>query len=118
MKFLSLLAALLIEQARPLRAGNPVYTGFERYAAMLERHLHAGAHHHGLIAWILAVGPWASFGRRFTAAQGVLISTTGISISVALVGSAHGYAEPLGAMKTRSENEINQKLDGIEGSTG
>jgi TolB protein len=43
---------------------------------------------------LLAAGPWASFGRRFTAAQGVLISTAGISISVALVGSAHGYAEP------------------------
>jgi cobalamin biosynthesis protein CobD/CbiB len=26
---------------------------------MLERQLNAGAHRHGLIAWILAVGPWA-----------------------------------------------------------
>ena len=59
MKFLSLLAALLIEQMRPLRAGNPVHTAFERYAAMLELKLNAGGHHHGLIAWILAVGPWA-----------------------------------------------------------
>jgi adenosylcobinamide-phosphate synthase len=59
LKFLSLLAALLIEQMRPLRAGNPVHTAFERYAAMLELKLNAGGHHHGLIAWILAVGPWA-----------------------------------------------------------
>ncbi|HEV7802889.1 MAG TPA: CobD/CbiB family protein, partial [Burkholderiales bacterium] len=59
MKFLSLLVALLLEQMRPLREGNPVYGSFERYATMLERELNAGQHHHGVIAWILAVGPIA-----------------------------------------------------------
>jgi cobalamin biosynthesis protein CobD/CbiB len=44
---------------RPLREGNPVYGSFERYATMLERELNAGQHHHGVIAWILAVGPIA-----------------------------------------------------------
>jgi TolB protein len=42
---------------------------------------------------LLAIGPWGS-GGPFSSAQGVLISTSGISISVALVGSAHAYAEP------------------------
>ena len=59
MKFLALLVALLIEQMRPLREGNPVYAGYERYATMLERQLNAGQHHHGVIAWLLAVGPLA-----------------------------------------------------------
>jgi adenosylcobinamide-phosphate synthase len=59
LKFLSLLVALLLEQMRPLREGNPVYGSFERYATMLERELNAGQHHHGVIAWILAVGPIA-----------------------------------------------------------
>jgi cobalamin biosynthesis protein CobD/CbiB len=59
LKFLSLLAALLVEQMHPLREGNPVHTSFERYAAMLERQLNAGGHHHGVIAWLLAVGPLA-----------------------------------------------------------
>ena len=36
MKFLSLVAALLIEQAWPLRHANPVYATFLRYAAALE----------------------------------------------------------------------------------
>jgi cobalamin biosynthesis protein CobD/CbiB len=59
LKFLSLLVALLVEQMRPLRAENPVYAAFERYADALERQLNAGARHHGLVGWILAVGPWA-----------------------------------------------------------
>jgi TolB protein len=42
---------------------------------------------------LLASGPW-SIGRGFSSAQGVLLMTAGISVSVALVGSGHAYAEP------------------------
>lgn len=59
MKFLSLLAALLLEQMRPLRAANPVYGAFERYTGVLERHFNSGHRHHGVLAWLLAVGPIA-----------------------------------------------------------
>lgn len=59
MKFFSLLVALLLEQMRPLRVGNPVYGAYERYVSLLERQLNAGQRHHGVIAWILAVGPLA-----------------------------------------------------------
>ena len=44
---------------RPLRAGNPVYGAFERYATLIERQLNAGQHHHGVVGWLLAVGPIA-----------------------------------------------------------
>ena len=57
MKFLSLLAALLLEQMQPLRQGNPVYAAFERYADALERQLNAGQYHNGVVAWVLAVLP-------------------------------------------------------------
>jgi adenosylcobinamide-phosphate synthase len=57
MKFLCLLAALLLEQLRPLRATNPVYIAFAHYADTLERHLNAGEHRHGVTAWLLAVVP-------------------------------------------------------------
>jgi len=57
MKFLSLLAALLLEQAWPLRQDNPVHVWFGRYAAVLERHFNAGQFRHGVIAWMLAVVP-------------------------------------------------------------
>ena len=57
MKFLSLLAALLLEQVRPLREGNPLQAGFEWYVDQLERQLNAGERGHGVIAWCLAVLP-------------------------------------------------------------
>jgi adenosylcobinamide-phosphate synthase len=57
-KFLSLLAALLLEQVYPLRHGNPVHAAFMRYAEALERHLNAGQYYHGVIAWMLAVLPF------------------------------------------------------------
>jgi adenosylcobinamide-phosphate synthase len=59
LKFLSLLVALLFEQMRPLREGNPIHVAFERYAARIERVLNAGQQHHGAIAWLLVVGPIA-----------------------------------------------------------
>jgi TolB protein len=43
---------------------------------------------------LLAVGPLINQRGRFSASQGVLIMTAGISVSVALVGSPHTYAEP------------------------
>ena len=59
MKFLSLLAALLLEQVQPLRRENPVFAAFERYAAALERQMNAGQYYHGVMAWMLAVLPLA-----------------------------------------------------------
>jgi adenosylcobinamide-phosphate synthase len=56
-KFLSLLAALLLEQVHPLRQGNALHAAFERYAATLERKLNAGEFYHGVLAWVLAVLP-------------------------------------------------------------
>lgn len=57
MKFLSLLAALLLEQLRPVRQESPLYGAFERYASLVERQLNAGQYYHGLAAWLLAVLP-------------------------------------------------------------
>lgn len=57
MTFLSLVAALLLEQLRPLRPGNPVYLLFIRHAATLERHFNGGQGYHGVVAWLLAVLP-------------------------------------------------------------
>lgn len=59
MNFLSLLAALALEQAWPLRQGNPVHIGFARYVLFLENQLNGGQYRHGVIAWALAVVPAA-----------------------------------------------------------
>src|SRR3990170_2151451 len=57
MKFLSLLAALLLEQAWPLREGNRLLLWFNRYALALEGSINGGQYRHGVIAWALAVVP-------------------------------------------------------------
>ena len=57
MKFLSLLAALLLEQASPLREGNRFLLWFNRYALVLEGSINGGQYRHGVIAWALAVAP-------------------------------------------------------------
>jgi len=59
MKFLALVVALLLEQAWPLRRGNRVYAAFERYADYLERQFNGLQVHHGVIAWCVAVLPFA-----------------------------------------------------------
>jgi adenosylcobinamide-phosphate synthase len=53
MTFLSILFALLIEQLKPLRADNPVYTGVKVLAARAEGWFNAGHAHHGRLAWIV-----------------------------------------------------------------
>lgn len=57
MKFLSLVIALLIEQARPLRHGNVVYAAFGRYTEAIEGYLNAGEYRQGVLGWILVVAP-------------------------------------------------------------
>lgn len=57
MSLLSLLAALLLEQFHPLASHAKLNRLFIRYANLLERHLNAGEHRHGLLAWCLAVLP-------------------------------------------------------------
>jgi adenosylcobinamide-phosphate synthase len=58
--FLSLVAALLIEQWRPLDRDHAVVRLFAAYAERLERQFNAGESRHGVMAWLLAVAPLAA----------------------------------------------------------
>ncbi len=55
MTFLSILFALLIEQIKPLRANNVLYTEIKAFAARMERWFNAGQVHHGRLSWLLMV---------------------------------------------------------------
>ena len=57
MSLLSLIAALLLEQVRPLP--ESIWSGgiFSRYAEFIERNFNAGQARHGMIAWLVAVVP-------------------------------------------------------------
>lgn len=60
MSFLSLLAALLIEQVRPVNTRSTAYRLFVRYANNLSRHFNAGERRQGMVAWLLGVLPWVA----------------------------------------------------------
>lgn len=57
MTLVSLIAALFLEQWRPVGNRNRAIRLFIGYADILERQFNAGEHRHGAIAWLLAVLP-------------------------------------------------------------
>ncbi|MCL6646594.1 MAG: CobD/CbiB family protein [Dehalococcoidia bacterium] len=57
MTFLSLLFALLLEQAWPLRPDNPVYGGFGRLAERVEGRFSTGGYRDGVLGWALVMVP-------------------------------------------------------------
>ena len=79
MKFLALVCALLLEQAWPLRRGNPLYAGFDSYADYLERQFNGLQAKHGVIAWLVAVLPLA----LFTVVVHVLLREAGALLAMA-----------------------------------
>ena len=56
MSFISVLFALLLEQARPLSRGNPIHAAMRSWVRYCSRTLDAGKPLHGWLAWGLAVG--------------------------------------------------------------
>lgn len=57
MNLVALIAALALEQFRPLGPHNPIYAWATRYADFLQRRFNAGAIHQGIIAWLAALLP-------------------------------------------------------------
>lgn len=55
MSFISILFALLLEQARPLGQVNPVHSSIRSWVRWVLRNLDAGKPHHGWLAWWVAV---------------------------------------------------------------
>lgn len=55
MSFISVLFALLLEQAKPLSRGNPVHAAIRAWVRWCTRNLDAGKPMHGWLAWAAAV---------------------------------------------------------------
>ncbi len=58
MSLLCVVAALFLEQLRPLSHPTLFELAFDRYASRLARHFNAGEAFHGAIGWVLGVLPW------------------------------------------------------------
>ena len=66
MSLISLIAALLLEQWRPLADRRHLLSPLARYVSYLERQFNAGESRHGVLAWCLAIipavlGAWGLF---------------------------------------------------------
>lgn len=57
MGLISLIAALFLEQWRPLAGHQYLHSQVERYANFLERQFNAGEAQHGVVGWLVAVLP-------------------------------------------------------------
>ncbi len=57
MAFFSILTAVALEHARPLRQPLPHYQVYKRFTQFLEQRFNAGEYSHGAIAWTLAMLP-------------------------------------------------------------
>ncbi|HKA39948.1 MAG TPA: CobD/CbiB family protein [Burkholderiales bacterium] len=57
MTFLSLLAALLLEQVRPPRAHGDIHRWFRHFAAGVEDRLDGGLYQHGMVSWAVVLVP-------------------------------------------------------------
>ena len=55
MTFISILFALLIEQLKPLRADNPIYTQIQLFSKKIEASFNAGKEKHGRLGWWIVV---------------------------------------------------------------
>jgi adenosylcobinamide-phosphate synthase len=93
MTFLSLLAALVLEQAWPLRRGNAVHAGFDGYARFLEGELNGGEQRHGAIAWALAVLPPVAAATAAYLALYDLSPLAGLAWNVAVLHFTMGFRE-------------------------
>ncbi|MBY0268599.1 MAG: CobD/CbiB family protein [Burkholderiales bacterium] len=91
MKFFALVCALLLEQAWPLRRGNPLYAAFERYADTLERQFNGLQASHGMIAWLVAVLPLALLTVAVYALMREMNALLALAWSVAVLYVAMGF---------------------------
>jgi adenosylcobinamide-phosphate synthase len=57
MSLFALIAALLLEQFRPLSSRRYLYSWLSSYVNFFQRYFNAGQHEHGKIAWLMAVVP-------------------------------------------------------------
>jgi cobalamin biosynthesis protein CobD/CbiB len=58
MAFFTLIAALLVDSARPLPWAGTLLTWFRRYADRLAHDMNAGKRVHGVVSWFAVVCPW------------------------------------------------------------
>jgi adenosylcobinamide-phosphate synthase len=106
MSLLSLVAALLLEQWRPLADRRYLYSLLSRYAAALEGLFNAGEAQHGRIAWMLAVLPvvvlaWIAYAAAKAANPGLAfaINVAALYLTMGFRQRSHFFTDIHAALK-------------------
>src|SRR5258706_14594356 len=94
MSLLALVAALLIEQWRPLANRGYLYSRAARYANFIERKLNAEEAEHGAIAWVLAVVPTVAGAWLVYSAAARLSPPLGLLVNVPALYAPLGFRQP------------------------
>ena len=106
MSLLSLIAALLFEQWRPLADRRYLYSFLARYAAALEGLFNAGEAHQGVVAWLVAVlpvalGAWVVYALALGANPlfAFLINVTALYLTMGFRQRSHFFTDIHAALK-------------------
>jgi adenosylcobinamide-phosphate synthase len=100
MSLLALIAALLLEQWRPLSNRRYLYSLLARYAKFHERQFNAGEAPQGVIAWVLAVlppalGAWAIYAAAYGASPvlALLLNVGVLYLTMGFRQRSHHFTE-------------------------
>ena len=117
MSLVALVAALLIEQWRPLADRRYLYAQGERYARLLEAHFNAEEAQHGAIAWLLAVLPavlatWVAYvlAYRISPVLGLLFNVAALYVTMGFRQRSHYFTDIHLALKNDDLAEARRLL--------
>jgi adenosylcobinamide-phosphate synthase len=117
MSLLSLIAALLLEQWRPLADRRALYSLLARYAAALEGLFNAGEAQQGKIAWLLAVAPvvlvaWIVYAAANAAnpSFALLVNVAALYLTMGFRQRSHFFTDIHAALK---EDDIAKAREGL-----
>jgi len=115
MSLLSLVAALLLEQWRPLADRRYLFSPVARYATFLERQFNAGEARQGATAWLLAVlppvlGAWFVYAAAYGASPllALLVNVAALYLTMGFRQRSHYFTGIHLALK---ENELAKARD-------
>jgi cobalamin biosynthesis protein CobD/CbiB len=124
MSLLALVAALLIEQWRPLANRGYLYSRAARYANFIERKLNAEEAEHGAIAWLLAVlppvaGAWLvySAATRISPVLGLLVNVAALYVTMGFRQRSHYFTEIHLALKDNDLARARRSLAAWRGAS-
>jgi len=125
MSILAIIAALLIEQWRPLGERRSVSATLSAWAASLERSFNGGERRHGMVAWLVAVLPpvivTAVLYWLLAAASGVLALLFNIAVLYLTLGFrqfSHYFTDIQLALKAGDVERARSLLEQWRGASG